>query len=116
MVSQPAGAMVALSSQTSMSGRGRPPISKDRELDAQGGYLLSPLASRAASPVISPLQAPALPPGVDELDEFSLDGIEGDEGAMEFKLDGIDGLDSSPSAKPILVGEAAAKPGGVLDG
>merc|ERR1712187_686892 len=85
----------------------------DRELDAQGGHLLSPLTSRAASPVISPLQAPALPPGVDELTEFSLDGAEGDEGefglldgpagvedAIEFKLNGVDGLVLSPSNTP----------------
>merc|ERR1711953_1236185 len=104
--------MTSNSSVNSMSGtsRGRPPISKDRELDAQGGHLLSPLTSRAASPVISPLQAPALPPGVDELIEFSLDGPEGDEGefgfldgpaddegAIEFKLNGMDGLGLSPS-------------------
>merc|ERR1712019_186032 len=100
------------SSVNSTSGisRGRPPISKDRELDVQGGHLLSPLTSRAASPVISPLQAPALPPGVDELIEFSLDGPEGefgllddlagDEGAIEFKLNGIDGLGPSPSNTP----------------
>jgi hypothetical protein len=82
---------------------------KAREMDMMGDKLLSPLVSRASSPVLSPLQAPQLPPGVDALGEFSLDGLDGDEGTMEFK---IEGLDSTPKQN----GATVPKPSEVLDG
>lgn len=57
-----------------------------REMEAQAEQLLSPICSRAASPTLSPQQAPTLPPGIDELVEFTLDGAED---LDEFGLDGF---------------------------
>jgi len=56
-----------------------------RELEAEAEKLISPLASRACSPVLSPQQAPAMPPGIgDSLVEFTLNG----DGLDDFDLDG----------------------------
>mmetsp|Transcript_90928 Transcript_90928/g.196779 ORF Transcript_90928/g.196779 Transcript_90928/m.196779 type:complete len:555 (-) Transcript_90928:171-1835(-) len=62
------------------------PSLKRREMDTQMERLLSPLVSRATSPVMSPQQAPALPPGVDDMVEFTLGGDMGD--LDDFSLDG----------------------------
>lgn len=61
---------------------------KGRELDSQADHLLSPFVSRASSPVLSPQQAPYLPPEVGELVEFTLDGAEGLDDLDGFSLDG----------------------------
>jgi len=65
---------------------------KGREMDSQADHLLSPFVSRASSPVLSPQQAPYLPPDIGELVEFTLDGAEGLDDLDGFSLDGPAGL------------------------
>lgn len=65
------------------------PSERMRELEAEAEKLISPMASRAASPILSPQRAPMLPPcpgsdGGDDV-EFMLDGAEG---LDDFALDG----------------------------
>jgi len=80
--------------------------SRLRELEAEAEKLISPIASRAASPILSPHQAPCIPAdfGDGEI-EFTLGGDNLD----DFDLDGPAGIGGTETAS-FLLPEAAASP------
>jgi hypothetical protein len=78
-----------------------------RELEAEAEKLISPLASRAASPVMSPQQAPSIPPDFND-GEIELRGLTCDN-LDDFNLDGPGGIGATESAS-FLLPEAAASP------